>query len=422
MSSDLRYPEGAVRTTPLLGVATDNETVSLADLLNADYLEHAVLVAFVLDEPWLLSHFNPTTTLTLVAGNLFDSDETEHPDNVVYVCPEFPLPHGQIVHTKMLLLFYTHSVRLVVCTGNLVKDDWTIMHNCVYVQDFPMDSTRVFPANEFSLALAYSLLDLSIPVNVVARLNHVDFAKAINVHIVTSVPTGSARQNDFMNEYGMLRLAHVVKQLYGSRPIGEKFEPDTRLYCVGSSLSRLDFCWLRELYLCAHGIAPRSMCKYVFDNSIPTDMVDVGIAFHTQAQVDTCRYGDRCGQYIMTKRSVYGERDFPRDALVRIEPLHKDTLLHAKAMVARVGVKQDEGWVYVGSHNCTKAAWGTLRRDEPPYFNNYEFGVVLSGVQFEKVEGSRGVRAVWKGSTLELPFQIVWSPYYRDDVPYFGSF
>ncbi|KAJ2862578.1 hypothetical protein GGH94_004198, partial [Coemansia aciculifera] len=87
-------------------------------------------------------------------------------DNIVCVQPEFPKPHVQIVHSRLLLLFYTHSMRFVVCTGNLVEGDWTIMHNCVYVWDFPMDNTQVFPANEFSLALAYSFLDLSIPVDV----------------------------------------------------------------------------------------------------------------------------------------------------------------------------------------------------------------------------------------------------------------
>ncbi|KAJ2353825.1 hypothetical protein GGH92_000411 [Coemansia sp. RSA 2673] len=124
----------------------------------------------------------------------------------------------------------------------------------------------------------------------------------------------------------------------------------------------------------------------------------------------------------MTKHSVYEERNFPRDALVHIEPLHRDTLVHVKAMVARVGVNQDKGWVYIGSHNCTKAAWGTLHGDEPPYLNSYEFGVVLSGVRFDKMDEGKGVQAVWKEKPLELPFKIVWKPYFRDDEPYFGNY
>ncbi|KAJ2021490.1 hypothetical protein GGI14_000067 [Coemansia sp. S680] len=423
MSGDLVYPDGAVRTTPLLGIPGSNYSVTLADLLNAGHLEHAVLTTFVVDEPWLLSHFNLTTALTLVANAQADSDaRTQRSGDIIRVQPEFPKPHVQIVHSKLLLLFYAHSMRLVVCTGNLVEDDWTIMHNCVYVHDFPMDDTRVFPANEFSLALAYSLLDLSIPVDLVARLNHVDFAGATDVHIITSVPAGGDRQDAYMNEYGMLRLAKVINQLHGSKPTSEGFDPDTRLYCAGSSLGRLDYRWLREFYLCVHGLNPRSKRKYVFDYSTPNGMVDVGIAFHTQTQVEACRYGDQCAQHIMTKCRVYEERDFPRDTLVRIEPLHRETLVHVKAMIARVGINQDEGWVYIGSHNCTKAAWGTLHGDEPPYFNNYEFGVVLSGVQFDKVDGDKGVQAVWKEEPLELPFKIVWKPYFRDDEPYFGTF
>ncbi|KAJ2110521.1 hypothetical protein GGI16_000264, partial [Coemansia sp. S142-1] len=143
MSGDLVYPDGAVRTTPLIGIPGSNDSVTLDDLLNADHLGHAVLTTFVVDEPWLLSHFNPTTALTLVANAQADSDaRTQRSGDIIRVQPEFPKPHVQIVHSKLLLLFYAHSMRLVVCTGNLVEDDWTIMHNCVYVHDFPMDDTR----------------------------------------------------------------------------------------------------------------------------------------------------------------------------------------------------------------------------------------------------------------------------------------
>ncbi|KAJ2447052.1 hypothetical protein GGF42_005536, partial [Coemansia sp. RSA 2424] len=379
------YSDGAVRTTSLRGVPSSSESVTLADLLDASHLRHAVLTTFVIDEPWLLSHFNATTapapTLTLAANaSVHLSDFTSDSHLAIRrVRPELPKPSVQIVHSKLLILFFANFMRFAVCTGNLVEDDWTIMHNSVYVQDFPMDSSTVFPANEFSLSLAYALLDLSIPFDVVAWLNHVDFAKATSVHIVTSVPTGGVRQNAFMGEYGMLRLAKVIEQIYGSRPIVDNFEPDTRLYCVGSSLGRLDYRWLRELYLCAHGIAPHTMRKYVFDYKTPNDMVDVGIAFHTQAQVEACQYGEQCTQYIMAKQSAYEARDFPQDAMLHIEPAQNNVLVHAKAMVARVGVEQDEGWVYVGSHNCTMAAWGTLRGEEPPYFNNYELGIILSG-------------------------------------------
>ncbi|KAJ2739324.1 hypothetical protein GGI20_006126 [Coemansia sp. BCRC 34301] len=421
------YPDGAVRTTPLRGVQDSNNSITLADLLDAKHLHHAVLTTFVVDERWLLSHFGTGVTakvaLTLVANaHVLHSDST--PDSHVTirrVRPEFPKPSVQIVHSKFILLVFADYMRFAACTGNLIEDDWTIMHNSVYIQDFPMDDARVFPANDFSLSLAYALLDLSIPFDFVARLNQVDFSKAAGVHIVTSVPTGSTRQNANMSEYGMLRMAQVIEQIYGSRSVANGFDPDTRVYYVGSSLGRLDYRWLREFYLCAHGIKPHTMRKYVFDYSTPNDMVDVGIAFHTQAQVKACQYADQCAQYIIANQSAYEARDFPRDAMLRIEPLQNNTLVHAKVMVARVGVDQDAGWVYIGSHNCTMAAWGTLRGKEPPYFNNYEFGVILSGVRFVNLDGSKAVRAVWKDQTLPLPFNVEWNPYFRDDAPYFAS-
>ncbi|KAJ1718902.1 hypothetical protein LPJ61_006433, partial [Coemansia biformis] len=377
----LEYPRGAVRLTSLRDVqCSAGEYVSLAEILDAGHITEALLTTFQLDGDWLLSHFPPTTPLTLVANDASSLDTAPTRARITIVQPEMVVPRVQIVHSKIMILFYAARMRLVVATANLVEDEWSVMHNAVFLQDFPLDPSIVFAANEFSTSLAYSLHDLSIPYGIIARLNNVDFSAA-TARIVTTVPTGEPRRHMNMTSYGMLRLAHVVRESQkNANSQAKAFEPDARLFCASSSLGKLDIPWLRDLYLCAHGLDPQPLSLGTRQQMVPSALVDIALGFHTHSQVTACRFGPQCGRYIMARRDTYDAATFPKDMLFHLEPRVSGALVHAKAIVARTGVEQKTGWVYIGSHNCTPAAWGRLFYNGVPYFNNYEFGVVLPNV------------------------------------------
>ncbi|KAI9499940.1 hypothetical protein GGI25_003270 [Coemansia spiralis] len=419
----LRFSEGTVRITELRDFESNRaESISFAELLDSDNITQALVSAFLVDEDWLVGHFLPDTHITLVTGNsrleksTSSKSESRLPatkavsGRLTRVFPELPKPSYQIMHTKIMLLFYPNHMRFVVSTANLIPDDWTIMQNAVFVQDFPMDN-KVFPANEFSMSLAYALHDLSVPYGIIALLNNVDFAKAY-VRLVTSVPTGGYRQNVNMDLYGMERLAQVVRDTMGEQ------ELPARLYCVGSSLGRIDTGWLRDFYLCAHGIDTKQIPLGERQQRAPDDIIDIGIGFHTNKEVSSCRYSG-CEHYIMCNRQVYESKAFPQ-LLCRVVPRIENTLVHAKFVVTRFGVDQKTGWVYVGSHNFTPAAWGRLSIKGTTYLNNYELGVVLPSTTFARVATEES-QVSWNRHLVPLPFKLLWQPYSRNDVPYFSS-
>ncbi|KAJ2523357.1 hypothetical protein H4217_000149 [Coemansia sp. RSA 1939] len=446
----LRFPHGAVRVTEMLGVDNDpEETVSLADILEAASLKQALVTSFLVDDEWLAGHFRDSTPVTLVTNpdttSNSNSGRGSNPAHTAASCgstsrrfrrvhPEFPKGGFQIMHSKIMLLFYARSLRFVAGSANLIPDDWSVMQNSLFVQDFRLDRRAVFPGNEFSFSLAYALHDLSVPAEIVALLNNVDFSAA-RIRIVTSVPTGGGgggvRRNMNMPSYGMERLAEVVADAAGDStadlggadlktPAG--FQPTARLLCVGSSLGQMDTKWLRDFYLCAHGLPdiPKTSLG-AREKLVPDDLIDIGIGFHTQEDVEGCRYSAQCGSYIMLSSQVYGdEREFPRSSLCRVVPRVDGTLVHAKAIVARFGEKQNRGWVYVGSHNFTPAAWGRLRIGHATYFNNYEFGVVLPNTQYTRVT-TEETAVSWDSENIPLPFRLVWQPYSRSDVPHFSK-
>ncbi|KAJ1831702.1 hypothetical protein LPJ63_004086 [Coemansia sp. RSA 2711] len=413
----LSFPDGAVRVTPIDGI-DDPDALSLAAILDADHLDSALAASYVLDLDWLVSHLHPRTRLTLIADQI--QHATTDPSSYAVVDPELPQPNVQLVHSKLLLLFYPQHMRLVVSTANLAPDEWSLVHNCIYLHDFPRDATRVFAANRFSLELAQALHDLSVPFDIIASMNHVDFARATAVRVVTSVPSAvdarRPRRNANMPSYGMLRLAQVLAPEPASNEI--EFVPDARLLCVGSSMGRLDANWLRDFYLCAHARDPRVWTLEERAQLVPDDLVDVAVAFHTQSQVEDNRGGVSAAGYVNCARSIIDARGFPQSSLFKLVPRTDRVLVHAKAIVARLGEQQRHGWLYVGSHNFTPAAWGRLNQNAQPYINNYEFGLVLSPVLFECREINCITAVRWNRQLVPLPFEPVWHPYKRDDKPY----
>ncbi|KAJ1642709.1 hypothetical protein LPJ64_005470 [Coemansia asiatica] len=391
------FPNGAIRRTQMRGTRnSSSETLGLSGILSdssAHPIECALFTAYYIDEEWLLSYINSRAKITLIAHNYVNTGSGHSSDKrITRVFPELPREDFQIMHTKIMLIYYRCHLRFVVLTGNLVKEEWTVMQNAVFIQDFKKDDSIFFPANEFSKSLAYALHDISAPAEIIAMMNGVDFSMA-SARIVTSVPTGGSRKQRNMDEYGMERLATIVRDMeidkqnagVSKQNIAE-FVPNARLYCTGSSLGPVDNRWLCDMYLSAHGIN-HSHCKHPVGPAIlPWELIDIGIAFHTQTQVDKCRYSDVGKEHIYMKSKDYFSSDFPKNSLVYLQPQVAKTLVHAKAILARFGEQQRKGWMYLGSHNFTPAAWGRLSvgRDSrsDSYFNNYELGVVFDDVVF----------------------------------------
>ncbi|KAJ2448558.1 hypothetical protein EV183_005377 [Coemansia sp. RSA 2336] len=416
--SGLKFPNGAVRVTPLLHAKVP-DALSFAEILDPTNLQAALLTSFTLDINWLEQHqINPDASLTLISQHIRYNDSADLARYTI-VRPEFPSPHVQIMHSKLMLLFFPRFMRFVVSTANLVEDEWSIVHNCLFIQDFPLDRQHVFEANSFSMDLAHSLHDLSVPFSLIAGLNHVDFGRA-RVRIVCSVPSGNSRRNLNMRHYGMLRLASVLQanQLHGQHT---KFAPNVRLYCTSSSLGKIDAGWLRDIYICSHGVDPQTVALSEREQMVPTDLIDVAMGFHTREDARANLYGPQASQYIMAKRSVYDEPWFAKAWLFKVFPQVENTLVHAKAIVARVGEEQNKGWMFIGSHNFTPAAWGRLNVQKPPYYNNYEFGVVLTDVEYTFHSMEHVTNITWSSQNISLPFKSIWQPYGRNDIPYFND-
>ncbi|KAJ1891123.1 hypothetical protein LPJ81_005803 [Coemansia sp. IMI 209127] len=276
---------------------------------------------------------------------------------------------------------------------------------------------------QFGETLEAALRDMDVPEQVVSQLRHLDMSRA-RVHIVTTVPTSRFRlKRKQADSYGVFRLGNVVATLRGSTPLSDWF--DTKLFCYGSSLSRLDSSYLASFYKYVLGKTvryPSGLCEelgYSGEEEYVSQVLsrNIAVGFHTQSQTNGNKFGAIPKKCIMFSPDAFFSEDYPSSVLHKVDAKVPEVLIHAKIMFARHG--ESAGCMYLGSHNFTRGAWGTFTSNfgKGQYYNNYEFGVVLPGICYKEVSGGK-TAVMWNGVEIPVPFEpYPWTRYDELDMP-----
>ncbi|KAJ2599406.1 hypothetical protein GGF39_002236 [Coemansia sp. RSA 1721] len=366
LPATLQYPDGVVRLTRMVDSPLSPDVVTLDQLIRKPEVEKVLVTSFVLDMDWLLRHFNETTKVVVVAHSNNREEKpgvyTSESGRVMVIRPSFNGLQWSIMHRYM---------RLVVSSANFFSIDWTVLQNIVFIQDFPLLENAP-QGCEFGRELVGALRDLQVPEQVIEQVRKVDFSSA-RARIVTSVPSKLPLERKHLKAYG-------------------------------SSLSEYRRKTNRDDAATQAAISQ-----------------NVNIGFHTQDQANQNRFGDVPRECIKFRSTLYFDETYMSSRLHKVTPVVDRVLMHAKVMVARYGENNKEnGWLYLGSHNCTPAAWGyvDMARNATTrirYLNNFEFGIVLPEVTFESMFGRDTI--TWNGTKVPLPFKLKWEPYGQMDLP-----
>ncbi|KAJ2559825.1 hypothetical protein EV175_000139 [Coemansia sp. RSA 1933] len=430
-----QFLDGTVRLTQILHEPRDtNRYYTFTDVVQPTKLRKALLTTFVLDDHWVRSHFDRSTRLVIVKSyrpgeerpGVVQSDDGQ----LTYVNTVFGKQKYPVMHSKTMLLFYDRYVRFVASSANLLEIDWTVLANILFIQDFPYTPNRIPVDSQqglrFRCTLETALRDMDVPEQVVAQLKHIDMTRA-RAHLVTTVPSTRPRPRnrpDAAEQYGVQRLAQVVASLRGSTPQAAWF--DTQMFCYGSSLGPLDRQYLASFHMYVLGGSTKYPDRvyrelgYPDEDAYVAHLLDrnIAVGFHTQDQTNGNRFGVVPKKCIMLSSDVYLDRNYPSFALHKVTPRVSDVLIHAKVIFARHSGSQ--GWMYLGSHNFTRGAWGSYqaRRESGYYFNNYEFGVVLPDIQYIEKGPDGRTAVVWNGVEIPVPFDpYPWCRYSEMDMP-----
>ncbi|KAI0944736.1 hypothetical protein AcW1_002374 [Taiwanofungus camphoratus] len=325
----------------------------------------------------------------------------------------------------MLLFYKSGRLRIVISTANLIELDWRDIENTVWLQDLPARSSPIAhdpKAEDFATAMIRVLRAVNVAPALISQLRnghpnlpmqrledlrtHWDFSK-IKVHLVPSI-AGKHEGWPKVILAGHTALMKVLKDM-GATP--EKGREMT-LECQGSSIGTYSTQWMNEFYCSARGESAQSWLDQSKARRAKLPYPPVKILFPTLRTVRESALGEPGGGTMFCRRNQWVAAKFPRELFHQSKSKRGKVLMHTKMILATfckpsinlhrsAGSSREDsemeneengsdfeqsvqtklaGWVYVGSHNFTPSAWGTLSGSAfNPTLNitNYELGIVM---------------------------------------------
>ncbi|TFY75145.1 hypothetical protein EWM64_g8867 [Hericium alpestre] len=352
------------------------------------------------------------------------------------------------VEIQFMLLFYkTGRLRVVISTANLVEFDWRDIENTAWVQDVPKREKPIshdpratdFPAvfervlNALNVGAGLSSLvrnefpNLPFPAAHPGALRtRYDFSR-VKARLIVSI-VGKHESWPSVLGVGHMALMKAVREIGAE---SKKSNPVT-IECQGSSVGTYSTQWMNEFYGSAEGESPEKWLDEPKSRRAKLPWPRVKILFPTLQYVRASVAGEAGGGTIFCRRKQWEATKFPRELFYESRSKRGRILMHTKMIIATLEkpniveadgsassspetsdtetepesdddlvitgdlkgkgkLKKVYGWAYVGSHNFTPSAWGTLSGSGfSPVLNisNYEIGIVLplhSAAEVDKV-------------------------------------
>lgn len=401
----LKYPSGVVKKTWAFGHERNGNDVKLEEVLESHTLRTAVLSAYQWDVPWVLSKIKTplrggTTKCVFVAQAKEQADregmrqDFEHMSKFVRLC--FPAMYQPIncMHSKLMLLFHPNKLRIAIPTANLLNFDWGEtgqMENSVFMIDLPRLPEAGTPKGLtlFGRELMFFLEKQGLDEDVRTGVLNFDFTSTEGIAFIHS--TGGIHYREDAERTGLLGLSNAVNEL-------NLAASDLEIDFAASSIGQLNDKYLRDLYLAASGnmkdlaaqasAAKTKATKDFFKPKTATQTKglreNIRVYFPTKDTVKASTAGS--AGTLCLQRKYFEAGTFPRSCFRDYKSTRPGLLSHNKILCARGkkkltnGETEDVAWVYVGSSNVSKSAWGELPADRTVKritCRNWECGVLL---------------------------------------------
>ncbi|KAI6651995.1 Tyrosyl-DNA phosphodiesterase 1-like isoform X1 [Oopsacas minuta] len=347
--------------------------VSLEQILSQNFgdINALILFSYMVDIDWLLeqlpkSKLNiPILIVVKFDKGLLKSFQEQFLafPNIKFFSPNLPIPYGTH-HTKMLLIFYPDGMRVVITTANFIPVDWSQKTQGVWISPhFPMGESKVESLSPFQMDLieylqAYQakVFDFSIEKILKHEMQN------ITVRLIASIP--GYHKGSELQKWGHLKMKRVLQQIKS-----KEVKSDWPLIAQFSSIGSLGKSpeWLESEW------------KQSFTHS--SSHTPLSIVFPTVENVRTSLEGYSAGKSIpynskTCKNQLYLNRylhqwNSSRYGRSRASP-HIKTYMRCSPDCSSLA------WLLLTSANLSKAAWGTLQKDDSQFMiRSYELGVLF---------------------------------------------
>ncbi|WVQ83069.1 hypothetical protein IAT38_005207 [Cryptococcus sp. DSM 104549] len=422
------YLDGELRHTGLdIGTRNSDPTFSIKEIIGKhSEISLIILSSFVVDDQWIeeknILPDPADAPVIIIRPHPREKEDWGgrvqlQVNGEVWCYPKMEEAWGTM-HMKFFWIFYkTGRLRIAVSTANMVAYDYNQIENSVFVQDFmplpqpipelredylqhdlPIQFRYLFEHTRVNYAIKHHVknhpLGSKIPFtheNDFADLKKYDWSR-VRCKVVMSV-SGVYQGFEEIEQFGMCRLGQLLREEKWMPQEGERVVAEYQ----GSSLGQYSLGWFDTFYSFLGGSSVRTLAS----RPKPTAWPPLKILFPSLRTVDASVLGRDGGGTMFAGKGWN----------TATKPLFHDSnskrggvLMHSKVLVAlfepesralgfeTVSVKrkaQDEdeendsavgGWVYIGSHNFSPAAWGTVdvKKNTPTLrVRNYELGIVL---------------------------------------------
>ncbi|GIZ46353.1 hypothetical protein CKM354_000948100 [Cercospora kikuchii] len=427
-AGSLLYPRGVIKKTWAFGHERNSNDIKIEEVLEPLSVRTAVLSAFQWDVQWVLSKLKtPLNGGTTKCIFVMQAKEQEDRDrwredasdmrHFLRLC--FPNMNGLIncMHSKLMLLFHAHKLRIAIPTANLLNFDWGEtgqMENSVFMIDLPRlpddPKAKATEFTSFQKELIFFLEKQGLDQDVRDGVSKFDFSATEHMAFVHTV--GGVHYRDQAARTGLLGLSRAVREL------GLVTTSDLEIDFAASSIGALNDKQLQDFHSAARGVdlvaqarEARSQAGAAFfkkktkaqTSDSTTNIRDkIRIYFPTEETVRSSTAG--AAGTICLQRTYFERPTFPRACFRDYKSRRAGLLSHNKILCARgpsvlktkpnaeSSSKENDGstgdesqpkgqaWVYVGSSNMSQSAWGQLpaeRTENKITCRNWECGVIL---------------------------------------------
>ncbi|KAL4859226.1 Acyl-coenzyme A oxidase [Chlorella vulgaris] len=350
--------------------------VRLKDLLRGGML-WCLVSNYMLDFRWLLSacpELHGVPRIVLVHGEkpggeraravAADAEEAGLKDRTVIHAPPLPISYGTH-HSKFFWAEYSRGLRVIICTANAINPDCNSKTQGLYWQDFPLKDDESPQTSPFQQHLAAYMATLRLPPATQRYcrelLDRHDFMPGYHQGSAEMMKWGHPRLRALLNSdppfppafkgaplvaqyssMGSVDEAWLTGEFRESLAAGRCSDNGERLGMPPTGPSGLHLVWPTVVEV------RNSMEGWFAGGSIPGPSKNVNRPF---LRPYFCRWGGEvCGR----------QRAMP----------------HIKTYLRYRG--DEVAWLYVGSHNLSKAAWGQLQKHGSQLMvRSYELGVLL---------------------------------------------
>ncbi|XP_055826134.1 tyrosyl-DNA phosphodiesterase 1 [Solanum dulcamara] len=429
---------------------TNSEAVSISDVIQGNVLV-AILSNYMVDMDWLLSAcpaLKRIPNVLVIHGEgdgAMECMKRSKLANWILHKPSLPIAYGTH-HSKAMLLVYPTGVRVIVHTANLISVDWNNKSQGLWMQDFPWKDQNNLGKDggfendlvDYLSALKWPEFTVNIPAFGSCKINSLFFKKfdysSASVRLIASVP--GYHSGSSLRKWGHMKLRTVLQECTFSK----EFQKSPLIYQF-SSLGSLDEKWMTEF--------SSSMSAGVTDDRKPLGIGEPMIVWPNVEDVRCSLEGYAAGSAIPSPLKNV-EKEFLKKYWARWKANHTGhcrAMPHIKTFLRYNG--QSLAWLLLTSSNLSKAAWGTLQKNNSQLMiRSYELGVLFlpssikhdcgfsctnngypSEDETSMHEGKRTklVTLAWQGKgnddsseviKLPVPYELPPKPYSPEDIPW----